>query len=416
MNTLKINQILEDTAYVHMGGREEELTCAKYLQKCCEEVGLEAKIEPFEVDLGDIHEAKLIVDGKEVPCKGFMLSGNADIEAPLYYLRNTDAYSLKQCKDKIVLIDGYMRYWLYQDVCDHGALGFIVYDGNANYADEDILQRELRTFVSNGRVIPGMSINAKAAIELVKNDAKMARIILNQTQYKGNSHNVIVDLPGEIDEYIIFTAHYDTTALSTGAYDNMSGSIGILSVAEHYATHPHRYGMRFVWCGSEERGLLGSKAYCKMHKDDLEKIVLNINVDMIGCIMGKFLACCTSEDKLVHYIEYFAQEIGVGIDAYDGVYSSDSTPLADNGIPAVSFARMAPDNTATIHNRYDTLKVMKAEQLMEDVEFILAFTERMVNAKNCPVKREIPESIKEKLDVYMFRKRGDHSLRKAGNR
>jgi hypothetical protein len=137
---------------------------------------------------------------------------------------------------------------------------------------------------------------------------------------------------------------------------------------------------------------------------------------MIGCIMGKFLACCTSEDKLVHYIEYFAQGIGFGIDAYDGVYSSDSTPLADNGIPAVSFARMAPDNTATIHNRYDTLKVMKAEQLMADVEFILAFTERMANAKNCPVKREIPDSIKEKLDVYMFRKRGDHSLRKAGNR
>ena len=416
MNTSKINQILKDTAYERLGGRPEELKCAEYLKKCCEEFGLEARIESFEVELADIHEAKLYIDGNEIECKGFMCAGNADLEAPLYYLRNMDTYSLKQCKGKIVMIDGYMRYWTYQDIVDHGAVGFIIYDGNANYADEDIIQRELRPVVSNGRVIPGVSINAKTAIKLINNNVKTAKIVLNQTQYTGNSHNVVAEIPGETDEYIVFTAHYDSTSLSTGAYDNMSGSIGILGIAEYFMNHPHRYGLRFIWCGSEERGLLGSKAYCRDHEEELEKIVLNINLDMIGCIMGKFLACCTSEDKLVHYIEYLAQEEGFGIDVYDGVYSSDSTPFADKGVPAVSFARIAPDNTATIHNRYDTLAVMKAEQLMEDLNYILTFTNHMVNAKNCPVKREIPEHIKEKLDVYMFRKRGDHNLRKAGSR
>ena len=405
MNTLKMNQILNDTAYVRLGGREAELKCAKYLQKCCEDIGLKANIEPFEVDLADIHEVKLIVDGKEIECEGYMCSGNGDVEAPLYYLRGTDPYSLKQCKGKIVLIDGYIRYWTYHDILDNGAVGFITYEGNANYVDEDIMERELRTYVREGKLIPGVSINAKTAIELVKNDAKMAKIILKQTQYKGRSHNVIVDLPGEIDEYIVFTAHYDSTTCSVGAYDNMSGSIGILDIAEYYASHPHRYGLRFIWCGSEERGLLGAKAYCAIHEDELNKIALNVNLDMIGCIMGNFLACCTAEERLVHYIDYFAQESGFGIKSYSGVYSSDSTPFADKGVPAVSFARIAPDNTATIHNRYDTLKVLKAEQLKEDIEFIIGFSERMVNAKNCPVKREIPEDNKEKLDVYMFRKR-----------
>ena len=416
MDTIKINQILNDTAYERLGGRPEELRCAEYLQKCCKEIGLAAKLESFEVDLGDIHEAKLYVDGEEIPCKGFMCAGSGEVEAPLYYLRNQDAYSMKQCKGKIVLIDGYMKYWTYQDLVDQGALGFIVYDSNANYADEDIIQRELRTYVSNGRVIPGVSINVKTAIRLVNQNAKMAKMILNQTEYKGKSQNVVAEIPGETEEYIVFTAHYDSTSLSTGAYDNMSGSIGILGIAEHFMNHPHRYGLRFVWCGSEERGLLGSKAYCRDHEEELEKAVLVINLDMIGCIMGKFISCCTSEDKLVHYIEYLAQEAGFGIDVHDGVYSSDSTPFADKGVPAVSFARIAPDNTATIHNRYDTLDVMKAEQLMEDLSFILTFAERMLNAKNCPVKREIPDSIKDKIDVYMFRKRGDHNLRKAGSR
>jgi len=416
MNVLKVNQILKDTAYERLGGREEELKCARYLQKCCEEIGMEARIESFEVELADIHEAKLYVDGQEIPCKGFMCSGNADLEAPIYYLRNQDAYSLKQCKGKIVLVDGYMKYWTYQDILDQGAVGFITYDGHVNYADEDIIQRELRPVVSHGRVIPGVSINVKTAIELIKNNAKTGRIVLNQTQYTGNSRNVVAEIPGEIEEYMVFTAHYDSTSLSTGAYDNMSGSIGLLGIAEYFMNHPHRYGMRFIWCGSEERGLLGSKAYCKDHEEELKNAALVINLDMIGCIMGRFIACCTSEDKLVHYIEYLAQEEGFGIEAYDGVYSSDSTPFADKGVPAVSFARLAPDNAATIHNRYDTLEVMKAEQLLEDLDFILKFTDRMLNAKNCPVKKEMPEHIKEKLDVYMFRKRGDHKLSKAGSR
>jgi len=416
MNVLKVNQILKDTAYERLGGREEELRCARYLQKCCEEIGMEARIESFEVELADIHEAKLYVDGQEIPCKGFMCSGNADLEAPIYYLRNQDAYSLKQCKGKIVLVDGYMKYWTYQDILDQGAVGFITYDGHVNYADEDIIQRELRPVVSHGRVIPGVSINVKTAIELIKNNAKTGRIVLNQTQYTGNSRNVVAEIPGEIEEYMVFTAHYDSTSLSTGAYDNMSGSIGLLGIAEYFMNHPHRYGMRFIWCGSEERGLLGSKAYCKDHEEELKNAALVINLDMIGCIMGRFIACCTSEDKLVHYIEYLAQEEGFGIEAYDGVYSSDSTPFADKGVPAVSFARLAPDNAATIHNRYDTLEVMKAEQLLEDLDFILKFTDRMLNAKNCPVKKEMPEHIKEKLDVYMFRKRGDHKLSKAGSR
>jgi hypothetical protein len=49
---------------------------------------------------------------------------------------------------------------------------------------------------------------------------------------------------------------------------------------------------------------------------------------------------------------------------------------------------------------------MKGEQMVEDIDFITAFTDRMANAVRLPVAKEIPESIKEKLDVYLTRKRG----------
>ena len=62
----------------------------------------------------------------------------------------------------------------------NGAVGFISYDGNANYADEDIDQRELRSYVSNGNKILGVNINAKSAIALVNSGAKEATICIER--------------------------------------------------------------------------------------------------------------------------------------------------------------------------------------------------------------------------------------------
>lgn len=405
MNAEKIMKIFSDTAYVRMGGRPEEKKAAEYICRCVAEFGKQAVLEPFEVPMGDIQEAVFAADGVEIPCKGYMCAGSGEIEAPFYYLRSTDPWSLSQCRGKIVMLDGYLGYWVYQDILANGAVGFVTYDGNANYTDRDIDARELRSYVSQGNVIPGVNINAKDAIAMIQKGVSMAKITLQQREYTGSSQNVVLDMPGEVEKYIAFTAHYDSTSLSQGAYDNMSGSVGLLGLAEHFAKHPHRYGLRFIWCGCEERGLLGSKAYCAAHEAELEKIVLNINLDMIGCIMGKFIACATAEEKLVGYIEYFASELGFGIKVSQDVYSSDSTPFADRGIPAVSFARIAPGNTATIHNSYDTMAVMKGEQMVQDIDFLIAFAQRMANARHCPVKREMPENMKEKLDTYLCRKR-----------
>ena len=404
MDANKIMKIFGDTAYVRMGGSPEELKTAEYLKAQVAELGLEAEIRPFDVDMATIGEAKLLVDGEEITCKGYLCAGSHEVEAPFYYLRSTDPHSLSRCKGKIVMVDGYMGYWMYQDLLENGAVGFITYDGNANYCDFDIDQRELRSFVSKGNKLPGVNINAKSAIALIRKGASTAKIVLKQEEYTGKSHNVILDMPGETDEYIAFTAHYDSTSLSQGAYDNMSGSVGLLGIAEFFAKNPHRYGLRFIWCGSEERGLLGAKAYCA-DEEALKDCVLNINLDMIGCIMGKFIYCVTGEEKLCHYLTYMGMEKGFGITGKQDVYSSDSTPFADKGIPAVSFARIAPPNTATIHNSYDTVAVMKGEQMVEDIEFIVSFADRMANASRMPVAREMPENMKDKLDIYLCRKR-----------
>ena len=406
MDPKAIMKIFEDTAYVHTGGSAEELKAAQYIQSVAAGFGLESVLEEFDVDMATMHEAVLEVDGVSVPCKGYFCSGSSTVEAPFYYLRTTDPYALSQCKDKIVMIDGYPGYWRYHDLVENGAVGFITYDGHVNYADRDIDQRELRGPVREGkRIMPGVNINVKDAMAMVNSQAKMAKITLKQDQTVGKSRNVVADIPGQIDEYIVLTAHYDTTSLSQGAYDNMSGAIGLLGIAEHFLSNPHRYGLRFVWCGSEERGLLGSKAYCAAHPEELKKIALCINLDMIGCIMGKFAGVATTEEKLCNYISYLGMEFGMSVHTEQDVYSSDSTPFADNGVPAVSFARWAPNPTGTIHNSYDTMALMSGEQMKQDIDFLILFTGRMANAAVCPVARKIPDNMKEKLDEYLNRTR-----------
>ena len=400
-----IDRIFAQTAYVRMGGSPEELRTAEYLRNVCGEMGLDARLESFEVDMATVHEATLTVDGREIPCKGYLCAGSGEVEAPLYYLTGSDKYALSLCRGKIVMIDGYLGYWRYRELLENGAVGFITYDGNVNYADRDIDHRELRSYVSKGEKIPGVNINAKDAVAIVNGDGAVARITLRQDEYKGESHNVILDLPGEVEEQILFTAHYDTTSLSQGAYDNMSGCIGLLGMAEYFSKNPHRYSLRFIFCGSEERGLLGSKAYCESHSEELKNAVLVINLDMIGCIMGKFIACATCENGLVNYISYLGCEKGFSVKAYQDVYSSDSTPFADHGVPAVTFARSAGRELAPIHNSYDTVAVMKTAQMQKDIDFITVFADRMANATVCPVSRNIPDNIKDKLDEYLLRKK-----------
>lgn len=154
---------------------------------------------------------------------------------------------------------------------------------------------------------------------------------------------------------------------------------------------------------------MGSIAYCQAHKEELEKAVLNVNIDMIGSVMGAFDARCTAEDRLTHYIQYMADELEFPLKAKSGIYSSDSTSFADIGVPAVSFARNAPTNTASIHDRYDTAAVLSENQMEKDIGFVISFVDRIVNAGRCPVARKIPEKLKGQIDVYMDRKREEEN-------
>lgn len=405
MKVRTVNKILADTAYARTGGNAEELRCVEYLRDICSQMGFEAVIEPFAVPMYCEKTARLLVDGKEIECKGYFGSASGTVSARLQYLEGNDKISLKRCKDKIVLVDKPVGYKLYDALIANGAVGFISFNGDMNTDNRDIDRREIRFMTEGERLIPGVNIHVSDAVEIVRAGCESAEITVEQDAYTGNSHNLILDIAGECQETVIVSAHYDSTLLSNGAYDNMSGCIALLYLAEYFSRVPHKRRIRLLWCGSEERGLLGSKAYCQMHANELEKVVLNINLDMLGSVLGGFVAFSCANEETVELLEKFIVRHHFPATVRYAIRSSDSNSFVYSGVPAVSFARYAPNGTWPLHTRYDTALAVSAKRILGDSAFVAKFTEYIANAEPYPVSREISEKIKADVDAYMERKK-----------
>ncbi len=396
-------ELLKEIEYVRFGGTRQEYKTALWIIDRLAELGLKAHHEAFNVGASIISSHSLVADGEEIASRVLFGSPSVkDLKAPLYYFSHNDEVSLSEVKDKIVLVDR-LGYWNYKDLFEHKALAVIVYNGDLYDDNRDIDQREIRAMEKEVGLMPVVQIHVKDAYRLIQDGVKEVCINIDSKDVEAESGNVICDIEGDSDKTLVFTAHYDSVWLSKGAYDNATGTIGLIKIAEYFAVHKPHHNIRFIFCGSEERGLLGSKDYVERHKDELKDIALCINLDMIGSTMGHFDACVSAEADLVSYLRYLACEEGVSLNLYHDVYSSDSTPFADSGVPAMSFARNT--SVTPIHNRHDTSASLSLEHFKEDIAFIIAFAEKMANSKVFPVKREIPDSIKEKLDIYMCRKR-----------
>ena len=101
---MNLQQIFDNTDFVHASGTKEELQVAEYLKMQCEKAGVTARLEGFRVAMGEIKDAHLYADGEELTCKAFTCCGSGNVEGELYYMPGTDAVSIAGAKDKICLL------------------------------------------------------------------------------------------------------------------------------------------------------------------------------------------------------------------------------------------------------------------------------------------------------------------------
>lgn len=394
-------EFLKEISFVRTSGSKEEETCAKMIQKQVQNLGGSADIETFEVDNFNVTTANLVVDGKKYECTGIGMSGNTDITKEFLYVENSTPANLVNAKDKIVLVN-MLTPNVYKELLRVGVAAVICMDGSIydDLNNTDLGIKALRARLLKEGILPGVTIRAVDAQEIIYSNPKKVSIKLTQEQTKVNSFNVVSTIKGESDEVIVFTAHFDSVPFSYGSYDNGTGTVTILDLYNRFLKTKPKRTLKFVWCGSEEVGLFGSKAFVEQHKDDLKDYRLCINVDMTGVIIGKDIAVCTSLESLSHFIDYTANLTGFPLECRQGVYSSDSTPFATAGVPAVSFARMSTPNGVGFHSRKDCIDAIKPDIMNKTTDFVYLVADKLINSVSFPVKKEIPDNMKKDLDKY----------------
>ena len=214
------------------------------------------------------------------------------------------------------------------------------------------------------------------------------------------AHNVVAVIPGARmpEEEVVLTAHYDSVRWSSGAWDNATGSVAIMEMFHHYLANKPDRTVRFVWCGSEEIGLKGSEKYCEAHKDDLKKIIYNVNFDMLGNTLGQRYFACSACEEVLHAFQFFAKVKGIAFNSKLELASSDSTSFAKAGVPSSTIGKGAPRGGAEIHSYHDMIERLDPDTLYRDVNFSLEYVDMVVNAAVNPIPKELSKAVKEKID------------------
>lgn len=409
MDGERMLDLLRSMDYERVSGTEGEMRGLEVLKSTCESFGLKAELEEFAVPTGIVSQCALEVTEpyqKSYPVRAYLRCQSVNAEAEILYGEDALEVNLLEAKGKILLINGGINKDNYERLAKSGAVCVVTGCGNSREPAEnvDIRQAQLKPSLADKHgKFSAVMVRSCDLLEMIESGAQHARIVIESRDAVKVSHNLVATIPGTAKEGedIVLTAHCDTTEFSHGMYDNAAGCAFLMEVARYFTANPPKRTLRLVWCGSEEEGLLGSKAYVGSHKDELEKIRLCINFDLGGNIAGHEFAIVTGAEDLTRYLDISMKTNGYAVEVRTDTYSSDNMPFADAGIPAVSIGRFGAGDMSYIHDRYDRIQYVSAKALAVTAERALMFTREMANAVCFPVKREIPEEMKKKVNEYM---------------
>ena len=408
-------ELLEKMSFVRMGGTAEEMKAAEILMDEIRAIGLEPVLEDFEVEDADLVKGELEVlepFNKKYTVTAYKLSESTPEEglvAPFYYAENLTAVDLEYAKGKIVLVNGYLNLDMFKKLLKAGAVGFITMSGTIIETEEnsDLFTRTLRGTLRKFGNMPGANIRVTDAFDIVKNGATKVKLTAVNTPVTRTSHNITVTIKGteRPEEVVSFGGHYDSVEFSTGAHDNAAGSVINMEIARYFAENPPKRTVQIMWYGSEEMGLWGSKAWVRDHEEELKNHLCMINTDMAGVVIGYDVARVIATKEATAHCDSFMKRKGYNVGVTQDIYSSDSIPFADKGVPAVNFVRFGHHIGGTqIHCRYDVKEHLSAEALAKTTQFVLDYGVELVESVVFPFERVIPTEMVEKVDKYLMKK------------
>lgn len=203
---------------------------------------------------------------------------------------------------------------------------------------------------------------------------------------RGNGVNLVGMVPGRSAraEVIVLTAHYDHVGIRegqifNGADDNASGAAALLEITRRISAEPLQHALVVALFDAEELGGQGARAFVAAPPVPLERIALNVNLDMVSRTDGLLWAGGASHTPALRpVLERVASRAPVtlrlGHDRPNAPEGDDWTALSDHaafhelGIPFVYFG---VEDHADYHRPTDDVERVEPGEYVASVRTIL---------------------------------------------
>ncbi|MBQ9951493.1 MAG: Zn-dependent exopeptidase M28 [Clostridia bacterium] len=407
-------EFVEKLSFVRYGGTPAEKQAAEFIMGEIEKAGGKAELMPFQINASTYtsHVSKVVAPYElDIATVPFGMCGNMPApgkDLKLVYVErgeDRDFLGREDLSGCVVMVNS-ITLDVYKRLVKRNATAIFAIMGKYYHNNDEagMYCRNLRPKFLEAGVIPTFYISAHDATELIRNEAETIHIELEQTDGEATSHDVLAVIEGteKPEESIVLTGHYDSLPVGPGAWDNATGSAALMGLYLYFLENAPKRTLRFVWCGSEEQGLLGSKAYIEQHEELVNNsIKFCFNFDMCGTLLGPNNVFVTGSKELEDFADLFCREVGYSATFRNGVHSSDSAPFADKGIPGIGLSRGT--QTSEIHTCRDTMFPLGEKPLKANIEFASKMISRVANSAVLPVETGMPDNIKKELDKYFQR-------------
>ncbi|MCE7990370.1 MAG: Zn-dependent exopeptidase M28 [Roseivirga sp.] len=207
------------------------------------------------------------------------------------------------------------------------------------------------------------------------------------SNYSETGINVIGTLEAtqQTDEWIVLGAHYDSVKDCPGANDNATGTALVYEVAKYLSQLKERsVNVYIIFFDEEERGLIGSRAFAKMLKEEEVNIVSAHTIDQMGWDedgdLGIELEMPTKE--LEDFYRKVAKDHGFDFPIHrTNVTSTDHRAFRELGFDAIGITEeyKNKDTTPHYHRSTDTFETVNLDYLKSTTDYVKKVFEALVS-------------------------------------
>jgi len=295
------------------------------------------------------------------------------------------------------------------------------------FSNAEVKYAELKEKAAKQEPLPSFTLKGVKLTFNLDADYQVVR-----TQFTRNVIGVIEGTDPKLkDTYVTFGAHYDHQGYAegevaqgvrqganaigrvkegavedriwNGADDDGSGTATLLGVAKAFASGPKpKRSLMFLWFSAEERGLLGSRFHADYPTAPVDKIVANLNMDMVGRNRDDKLeeantVYLVGSDRISTELHNLTVEANAGLakplkldfelndptDPEQVYYRSDHYSYAAKGIPIVFFTTgLHPD----YHHNTDSVEKINFEKMARVGQLVYEAGRRVANLDHAPTR------------------------------